>query len=450
MKKRKKNSGRQDDIQQPDMPEAGPDLSGIDISNLSDAELEALTSPQSAAEAEPAVPEVEALAGEAPAEAVVAASGPDEIESIEIPEPEMDELLAELLAQEASMESVDVPVEVPAGIAVEIPFPVEAAAEPVAEASFEQSAPQIAELAATLAAAPVLDTAPLEPEFPEPEMPEVLEFAAAEEPLSADAHALQPEPLEMELLASPALEAPVEALEAALEEAPQPEVPAAAELAPEPAVEAFAAQAREPVEAPIEVELAAEPAPPQPALEAVVRSIDQALESAPAVASVAETAAPVHHHKQFSQLDDYVVFSLAGTDYAVPVRDVAEIGRIPSITRLPNVPDFIRGITNLRGEVVPVLSLPVLLGLQDNPATARGRVLFLQPRERVSSTGLVVDEVKGIQRIQSQQLEQVTGLVDDKVTAVLRGVHGRGDRLLNVLDLEQLFHLQEFQQLESR
>lgn len=189
---------------------------------------------------------------------------------------------------------------------------------------------------------------------------------------------------------------------------------------------------------------------PQPSLEHVVSSIDEALEQTRAVQVPQEPAPQAPHHKQFSQLDDYVVFTLSGSDYAVPVRDVAEIGRVPAITRLPNVPDFIRGITNLRGEVVPVLNLPALLGLQDVPLSARGRVLFLQGRDRISASGLLVDEVKGIQRIQSQQLEQVTGLVDDKVTSVLRGVHGRGDRLLNVLDLAQLFQLQEFRQLETR
>jgi purine-binding chemotaxis protein CheW len=198
-----------------------------------------------------------------------------------------------------------------------------------------------------------------------------------------------------------------------------------------------------------EPETPPEPLAPQPALEAVVGSIDRALEAAPAVVSPTESVTQHHHQKQFSQLDDYVVFSLAGGDYAVPVRDVAEIGRVPAITRVPNVPEFVRGITNLRGEVVPVLNLPALLGLMESQVTARGRVLFLQARAEVSATGLLVDEVKGIQRIQSQQLEQVTGLVDDKVTSVLRGVYGRGDRLLNVLDLEQLFQLQEFRQLET-
>jgi purine-binding chemotaxis protein CheW len=144
------------------------------------------------------------------------------------------------------------------------------------------------------------------------------------------------------------------------------------------------------------------------------------------------------------------VFSLCGSDYAVPVRDIAEIGSIPAISRIPNVPEFVRGLTNLRGEVVPVLSLQLLLGVQDAPSYGKGRVLFLQSRDGIAATALLVDDVKGIQRIPSQQLEQVTGLMDDKVTSVLRGVHGRGDRLLNILDLEQLFRLQEIRQLENR
>lgn len=459
MKKRKKSgSGRPEDtLTQPEFG-GDVDLTGVDISQLSEAELEALTAPQYAAVEEEfadtpseMTPDMNALAG-----AIGASAGMDEMESVEIPEPEMDELLAELLAQEPSMEmAAELPAEMDlasipelpdepsleAAVAesLDIPAPemvTEAAAEPAVEAAPE---PQFAP-------APIAYMAeePMEAMIPEPEMPAALLADGLEEAIIAEPEAFEMEALEMEALSTPTAEPVHEPTPPPVHLFSEQLVPEVPEPVEEPAAPLAAAAAT------VEVELPAEPAPPQPALETVVRSIDQALESAPPVASVAEATTPVHHHKQFSQLDDYVVFTLAGTDYAVPVRDVAEIGRIPSITRLPNVPDFIRGITNLRGEVVPVLSLPVLLGLQDAPATARGRVLFLQPRERVSSTGLVVDEVKGIQRIQSQQLEQVTGLVDDKVTSVLRGVHGRGDRLLNVLDLEQLFHLQEFQQLESR
>ncbi len=194
-------------------------------------------------------------------------------------------------------------------------------------------------------------------------------------------------------------------------------------------------------------ELLLEPLAPQPPLEHVLGGIDEGLEKAPSLTASESASSPAVKH--VSQLDDYVVFALAGSDYAVPVRDIAEIGRVPSITRVPSVPDFIRGITNLRGEMMPLLSLCGLLGLHEAPQTARGRVLFLRASEHVAATGLLVDEVKGIQRIQSQQLEQVTGLIDDKVTSVLRGVHGRGDRLLNILDVEQLFQLQEFRQLEA-
>lgn len=248
------------------------------------------------------------------------------------------------------------------------------------------------------------------------ELPETLEFEASAE-MFADPPAPAPEPEAIE----PAAAVPL---------APMPEF-----FSAPPA--AFAPSRAEP-----EMERSSPP------LEDLIRGIDEQLETAaPAAAPVEQ---PAISHKQFSQLDDYVVFSLSGGDYALPVRDVAEIGRVPSVTKVPNVPEFVRGITNLRGEIVPVLNLPQLLGLQETALTARGRVLFLQSRDHVAASGLLVDEVKGIQRIPSQQLEHVTGLVDDKVTSVLRGVHGRGDRLLNVLDLEQVFRLEEFQKFERR
>ncbi|MCZ2148471.1 MAG: chemotaxis protein CheW [Bryobacterales bacterium] len=331
----------------------------------------------------------------------------------------MHELLEELLALDSGAEGEESALSTDPAIGE----------EPVGEAPLVELAPEpLPEFAAD--------------DFPDslPEEPETIEALAAQF-LEQEVSAPPPPPLAFEPSAQagndPFFLAPLEAEEPAEEPVSEPvDEPAAMFTAEEPAAEAAAV---------LEPEM---PAPPQPALEELVAGIDHALESAPAIAA-AEPAAPTVH-KQYSQLDDYVVFSLAGSDYAVPVRDVAEIGRVPGITRVPNVPDFMRGITNLRGEVVPVINLPGLLGLQDSAPSARGRVLFLQARERVSPTGLMVDEVKGIQRIQSQQLEQVTGLVDDKVTSVLRGVHGRGDRLLNVLDLEQLFGLQEFEQLASR
>ncbi len=356
----------------------------------------------------------------------------------------LDEMLAELLASELDPTIEALGADLPAEIAAteqpleETALPEVVAEAPVAAASLVVEPP--APVAEALAEEFLLTTEPLpaaEPLLAAEALPPAEHLLAAEplpeplpeaQPLLAAEELLEPEaePEHMELLAeeATAFEEP-----SILEEAAWVEMPAYETAG-------------------LDVYEVAVPLPPQPALEAIVGTIDRALETAPAVIAPVET--PATHHKQFSQLDDYIVFALSGSDYAVPVRDVAEIGRIPSVTRVPNVPDFVRGITNLRGEVVPVLNLPSLLGLQDTAPTARGRIVFLQAREPISPTGLIVDEVKGIQRIQSQQLEQVTGLVDDKVTSVLRGVHGRGERLLNVLDLEQLFQLQEVRELAVR
>jgi purine-binding chemotaxis protein CheW len=63
------------------------------------------------------------------------------------------------------------------------------------------------------------------------------------------------------------------------------------------------------------------------------------------------------------QQDTCIVFSLDGTRYAFPIRSVLEVDAMPRITAVPNVPDFVCGVTNVRGEVIAVLDLRLLLGL---------------------------------------------------------------------------------------
>jgi purine-binding chemotaxis protein CheW len=394
----------------------------------------------------------------------------------------MDSLLEELLAQSVNEVPTPADEEVEAVVSV----------EPAVTAVVEALAPDPVEVEATQAEA--WDDQPPEPDEADwaPVLPAFLnsseedsqndlaaaaaeEAAAIEEPVALDLSAPEfpawtqppPEPLlapapeideeeqtQPEAVAEAAPEEPVtgtfdlqpvepEPVDAATEDFARPVEDVLAELASIVAKRGAArwAEAKQ-------AEQPARPAlPPQPPIEEVLARLDAALAAAPALPAPKDGAATPH--RQFSQLDDYVVFTLAGVDYAIPVRDVAEIGRLPVITRVPNVPDFVRGLTNLRGEVVPVLSLLALLGTRETAPSAQGRVLFLQTAARGAAAGLVVDEVRGIERIESQHLESVSGLVDDKLTSVLRGVHGRGDRLLNVLDLGQLFKTEEFLRLQA-
>ncbi len=407
---------------------------------------------------EPVAIESLAVEPEAPEEwAAEPLPEPVAIEALAV-EPETPaEWAAETLPEPVAIESLAVEPETPAEWAAE-PLPEPVAIEALApepEAPAEWAAeplPEPVEIEALIEAASV-EPAEMDLEsVPEPEFPS-LDMASAEAPLDEPSAldfetvlAAAAAPVEFEPIGEPAgfdfLEAGVAA----------PEPPAAAGFDASEAMlrELLAeesSQLLEAVQAPERL-TESETGRSSPPLEDLIRGIDSQLETVATAAAPVEQPAPAH--KQFSQLDDYVVFTLSGGDYALPVRDVAEIGRVPSVTKVPNVPEFVRGITNLRGEIVPVLNLPQLLGLQETALTARGRVLFLQARDQVAASGLLVDEVKGIQRIPSQQLEHVTGLVDDKVTSVLRGVHGRGDRLLNVLDLEQVFRLEEFQRFDRR
>ena len=137
-----------------------------------------------------------------------------------------------------------------------------------------------------------------------------------------------------------------------------------------------------------------------------------------------------------------------GSDYALPIEDVLEIGSLPMITRVPSLPEFVRGIMNHRGEIITVLSLPALFGFSEPAATARGRILLVRPRNRSYTAALLVEDVKGIQRIPSQQLQRAPRGGANRMTAVLKGLHSGGDRSLGVMDLAKLFVLPEVRQLE--
>jgi len=376
--------------------------------------------------------------------------------------PEEEELKAAPVQAEAAVPSMDAAEEPPSAIVVETagvvaeawddqpPEPDEADWAPAIPAFLDSSEePRNDSVAAAEEAAAIEEPAALDlsaPEFPAWTQP-------PPEPLLAPAPEIE-EPEEQPEPVAAAPEEPVtgtfdlqpvepEPVDSATEDFARPVEDVLAELATIVARRGAARWAETK-----QAEQPARPAlPPQPPLDEVLARVDAALAAAPALPAPADAAATPH--RQFSQLDDYVVFTLAGVDYAIPVRDVAEIGRMPAITRVPNVPDFVRGLTNLRGEVVPVLSLLALLGTREAATSAQGRVLFLQTAARGAAAGLVVDEVRGIERIESQHLESVSGLVDDKLTSVLRGVHGRGDRLLNVLDLGQLFKTEEFLRLQA-
>lgn len=136
----------------------------------------------------------------------------------------------------------------------------------------------------------------------------------------------------------------------------------------------------------------------------------------------------------------YVVFTLLGERYALPVASVREVIDAPALTRVPRAPSCVEGIVNLRGSVVPVVHLGRRLGLEEG-ATPRC-IVFVEWQNEV--VGLLVDEVVAVISLTEFQTEGLRSgpgsAADDFVSAVSRQEDGR---LIVVLDLQKLLDLRE-------
>ena len=134
--------------------------------------------------------------------------------------------------------------------------------------------------------------------------------------------------------------------------------------------------------------------------------------------------------------EQIVVLELAGEAYGVEIGKVEEIIRMQPVTRIPNGPDFIEGVTNLRGRVIPVLDLRKRFGLPASDATRRSRIVVGELGEH--TVGLVVDAVSEVLLVGADAVEQPSNLVTSADSAFLRGVAKLDERLILLLDLSRI------------
>lgn len=172
------------------------------------------------------------------------------------------------------------------------------------------------------------------------------------------------------------------------------------------------------------------------------REVKQAFEKETTSETVAATSMMVEDEEQ------HVLFELAGAEYAVPIANVIEIGRPPDVTPVPNVPDWVLGVANLRGEVISMVDLRTFLGMDGTSYGQDCRMLVARASEENVTTGLIVDQVSGIRYLSVDRIVTPGALIEDKVAPYLHGVYEHDEHLLVVLNLERLLLSPEMQQFE--
>ena len=137
-----------------------------------------------------------------------------------------------------------------------------------------------------------------------------------------------------------------------------------------------------------------------------------------------------------------VCFALGEQIFALPIDAVQEAVELRPITPVFLVPPFIRGIMNLRGEVVAVIDLLLLLGLETQQISDHGRVVIVRDgtqRRDQRTAGLVADNLCSVLEPTADQIQPPPATLPPRVTSHLRGLVSTPDRPIMLLDLERLF-----------
>jgi purine-binding chemotaxis protein CheW len=136
-----------------------------------------------------------------------------------------------------------------------------------------------------------------------------------------------------------------------------------------------------------------------------------------------------------------VVFELGAEHFGVSIASVESIIKLQSITKMPQAPSFVEGVTNLRGKVLPVLDLRARFGLAKQEPTKSSRIIVISVDK--NEIGMVVDGVSEVLTIQNDAVEPAPAITTTLDSTFITGIAKIGQRLVILLDLGKVLSLDE-------
>jgi purine-binding chemotaxis protein CheW len=133
---------------------------------------------------------------------------------------------------------------------------------------------------------------------------------------------------------------------------------------------------------------------------------------------------------------ELITFGIAGQRFGIDIMAVREIRAWSPVTRLPGVPEYVTGVVNLRGAVLPVVDLAALLGWTPTEATPRNPIIVVEYEGQLR--GLIVHDVADIVSIDSGSFQQPHSAGNETITHYLSAIAPLGEDMVMVLDLNRL------------
>lgn len=147
----------------------------------------------------------------------------------------------------------------------------------------------------------------------------------------------------------------------------------------------------------------------------------------------------------------YLTFILAGEEYGVDILRVQEIKGWDTVTPIPNTPDYMKGVINLRGTIVPIIDLRqrFAMDLLEYGPTTVTIILRIKSAEKERVMGIVVDAVSEVYNIPGSELQPAPDLGGVVSVEFVRGLASIDDKMLIILDIDKLCNADEMAVMES-
>lgn len=142
-----------------------------------------------------------------------------------------------------------------------------------------------------------------------------------------------------------------------------------------------------------------------------------------------------------------VIFSLENEHYGVDIFQVREIIRVPPVTHIPGAPEYVQGVINLRGGVIPIIDLRKRFGMAAHAGDDDRRIVVVELGAQ--TVGMVVDGVSEVLEIDAAQIEPPSPFIVSVHSHAIQGIAKKSETLIILLDLEALLSGQEKEQLKQ-
>jgi purine-binding chemotaxis protein CheW len=152
-----------------------------------------------------------------------------------------------------------------------------------------------------------------------------------------------------------------------------------------------------------------------------------------------------------SAINSYITFGLGDEKFALPVSYVQEIVEVDKVTKIPNAPEFMLGIINLRGRILPLLDTRLKLGLPKTETTKKSRILVLDVdvAEKQIQIGALVDVAKEVIEISASDIQEAPDFENYNTKTPITGVRNNQGDITLIMDINKVFSAADILQLNQ-